>query len=64
VFGWLDTEFVQPMMLFGLLIGLIGMLGWNYSIKVLDPLVFSTVQLVSPALTGIIAYAIGLEGIN
>lgn len=63
VFGWLGAEYVQQMLLFGFLVGIFGSFAWNFCLKHIDPLVFSTVELVEPVLTGVIAFAMGLEGL-
>jgi hypothetical protein len=54
---------VKIMLTFGLTIGVICFTGFNYAIQYINPLVFSSVILVDPAVTGLIAYVAGIEGI-
>jgi hypothetical protein len=63
VFGWCSQEWVKIMLTFGLTIGVICFTGFNYAIQYINPLVFSSVILVDPAVTGLIAYVAGIEGI-
>lgn len=51
------------MLLFGLSVGVICIAGFNYAVKHLPPLVFSAAALADPALTGIISWVSGIEGI-
>jgi hypothetical protein len=51
------------MLLFGLTIGVICFAGLNYAMQYISPIVFSSVMLVDPAVTGLIAWFAGLEGI-
>ena len=50
-------------MLFAAAAGYFGILGWNFCLKHIDAVVFSTVGLADPVLTGYIAWFIGLEGL-
>lgn len=63
LFGWTRPELVGIMMLFGFVVGILGLIGFNVAVKHISAVVFSTVQLVDPALTGFIAWIWGLEGI-
>ena len=62
IFGWLDPSRTRPVMLFAAAAGYFGIVGWNFCLKYIDPVVFSTVGLADPVLTGYISYFIGLEG--
>ena len=63
VFGWLNDQWVIPMLIFGFVVGLICITGFNYAMQYVSVLVFSASTLLDPAITGIISYAAGLEGI-
>jgi drug/metabolite transporter (DMT)-like permease len=60
--GWLHPDFVWQMVGFGFVIGSVGFLAYNWCIKYIDPVIFSTVQLLDPAFTALISWAAGLEG--
>lgn len=65
MFGYL---FLEPMTLFYLTlfafgIGVVGLAASNYSLGKLDSLLVSSASLINPAITGVVAYAIGLEGV-
>ena len=63
VFGWISYEWWWEMLLFGLLIGLVCMTGFNYAIQHIPALVFSSATLVDPLVTGVLSYIAGLEAI-
>ena len=63
VFGWISYEWWWKMLLFGLLIGLVCMTGFNYAIQHIPALVFSSATLVDPLVTGVLSYMAGLEAI-
>ena len=63
VFGWISYEWWWKMLLFGLLIGLVCMTGFNYAIQHIPALVFSSATLVDPLVTGFLSYMAGLEAI-
>jgi hypothetical protein len=62
VFGWASERWVRAMLLFGLTIGVVCFAGFNYAVQHISPIIFSSVALVDPAVTGIISYVAGLEG--
>jgi len=37
--------------------------GFNYAVQYISPLVFASCQLLDPAVTGVISWAAGLEGV-
>ena len=50
---------VSQMLLFGILVAFcIG--GYNYAMQYISPLVFSSVQLIDPAVTGLISWLAGM----
>lgn len=51
------------MLLFGLVVGVICITGFNYSMQQFSPLVFSAATLIDPAVTGIISWMAGIEGL-
>lgn len=63
IFGWMNQHWIALMLVFGLTVGVICIAGFNYVVKHLPPLVFSAAALLDPALTGIISYVFGIEGI-
>ena len=62
VFGWVSTDWILTIMLFGLVIGVVCIAGFNYAVQYVSPLVFASILLVDPAVTGIISWVAGLEG--
>ena len=63
IFGWVSHTWLLKMLLFGLVIGVVCIAGFNYAIQFIPPLVFSSILLVDPAVTGVISWLLGLEGI-
>jgi drug/metabolite transporter (DMT)-like permease len=63
VFGWMNGRWVCLMLIFGLTVGVVCIAGFNYAVQHLPPLVFSAAALVDPALTGLISWVCGIEGI-
>jgi drug/metabolite transporter (DMT)-like permease len=62
LFGWLDTRWVLMMLIFGFLVGLVGILGFNIAIAHISPLVFAIVQLSDPVLVVFMTWLTGIEG--
>jgi drug/metabolite transporter (DMT)-like permease len=62
MFGWASSSWVLKMLCFGLTIGVICIAGFNYCVEYISPLIFSSVTLVDPAVTGAIAWLVGIEG--
>lgn len=64
LFGWLsDSKLALLVSLFGLIVGLLGIVAFNLSIRYISPIIISTALLTDPGLTAIIAYIGQLEGI-
>jgi hypothetical protein len=63
VFGWAHPDWLAMMLCFGLTIGVICIAGFNYAVEFISPIVFSSVTLVDPAVTGLIAWLAGLEAL-
>lgn len=63
MFGWATIRWADKMLLFGLIIGVVCMTGYNYAVQYISPLVFSTISLIDPAATGLLSYLSGIEGI-
>jgi drug/metabolite transporter (DMT)-like permease len=62
-FGWLaDTEMTVRIILFGFLVGMVGISGFNFAVAHMSPILFSTVQLLDPGLAGIMSAMFGIEG--
>ncbi len=61
LWGWATDENILQMMFLGFMGGLIGLVGFNLSVKYLSALVYTVVQLLDPFLTGFIAYGMGFE---
>jgi drug/metabolite transporter (DMT)-like permease len=62
-FGWLaDTEMTVRIILFGFLVGMVGISGFNFAVAHMSPILFSTVQLLDPGLAGIMSAVFGIEG--
>lgn len=64
LFGWLHGDFFLVMTAFGLIAGSVGFLAFNWCMKYIDPVVFSTVQLLDPVFTAWMTWAVGLEGVS
>jgi drug/metabolite transporter (DMT)-like permease len=61
-FGWLSSPSLAGLTVaFGLLEGLVGVLGFNFAVKYVPPLIFSSVQLLDPGITGLMSWGAGLE---
>lgn len=65
MFGYL---FLDPLTflyftLFAFGIGVVGLAGSNYSLGKLDSLLVSSASLINPAITGVVAYIVGIEGV-
>jgi hypothetical protein len=63
VFGWTSKEWFPVVISFGFFTGCICILGFNYAMKNISPLIFSSMNMLDPALTGLISWSVGLEGI-
>jgi drug/metabolite transporter (DMT)-like permease len=62
VFGWMVGDMLWLNLAFGFVVGMIGVLGFNFAVKYVNPLIFSSTQLLDPGLTGLLSWAAGLEG--
>lgn len=63
VFGWLATEEMATRVLtFGFLVGMVGILGFNFAVSHINAIVFSTVELLDPGISGIMSALFGVEG--
>jgi len=62
VFGWVQGDMLWLNLAFGFVVGLIGVLGFNFAVKYVSPLIFSSTQLLDPGLTGVMSWMAGLEG--
>ena len=63
LFGWLSPDWLVIMIVFGFTIGFVCISGFNYAVTHIPPLVFSSIGLVDPLVTGLLSYIVGLEGI-
>lgn len=63
VFGWMAPKWALKILLFGLVIGVVCIAGFNYAMQYLPPLVFSSISLLDPALTAIISWVAGVEAL-
>ena len=62
MFGWLgDTDMIWMISLFGFIVGMNGILGFNFAVKYVNPVIFSTVQLLDPGLTAYMSWICQLE---
>lgn len=61
IFGWMAKKWAAKILLFGLLVGVVCMAGFNYAMQYLPPLVFSSTALLDPALTAILSWMAGVE---
>ncbi len=59
--GFLDPAILPTVMFLGFLGGLVGLVGYKFSIAYISPLVHTVTQLMDPMLTGIISYFLGYE---
>lgn len=62
LFGWASPRWLLTMTIFGFVVGVICVGGFNFSQGYINPLVFSCVLLVDPAVTAVISFLIGVEG--
>jgi len=63
IWGWSSKQWLLTMLLFGFVVGLFCILGFNYALQHIPPLVFSSLALADPALTALLSWAAGLEGL-
>jgi len=59
--GWLTAKWAAKMFVFGFVVGVICVAGFNFAMTHISALVFSACLLVDPAVTGVISYMIKLE---
>lgn len=59
--GWLAPKWLTTMLVFGLIVGVVCVSGFNFAQNFIPPLVFSCVLLVDPAVTGVISWFMGIE---
>jgi len=59
--GWLTAKWAEKMFLFGFVVGVICVAGFNFAMTHISALVFSACLLVDPAVTGLISYLIKIE---
>ena len=64
LWGWVDGDRVLIMLLFGFGVGMVGLLGFNFSVAHISTIVLTAVQLADPALTGFMSWIAGLEGMD
>jgi hypothetical protein len=63
VFGWANKEWISVVLGFGFFTGCICVIGFNYAMKNLNPLIFSSMNMLDPAITGLMSWSAGLEGV-
>jgi len=63
LFGWISHRWIKLIVAFGAIVGLICMPALNYAIQYIPPLLFSCATLLDPIFTGLISWAVGLEGV-
>lgn len=63
LFGWVSPYWIGKMFIFSFVVGVMCVAGYNYAMKFISPLVFSSVLLVDPAVTGFLSWCLGIEGI-
>lgn len=65
VVGWvmLPEPIIYYFVAFGFVVGVVGLLSWNFAVGHIHPLVSSSARLTDPAITGIISFLLGLEGV-
>lgn len=61
IVGWMNNEYVKQLVFFSVVVGFLGLVGFNMAVKYIHPVVFSTAQLLDPGLTGMISWCWGLE---
>lgn len=61
LFGWASHKWLGKILIFAFVVGVICVMGFNYAISHISPLVFSSIQLVDPIMTGIIVWIAGIE---
>jgi drug/metabolite transporter (DMT)-like permease len=63
LFGWCTPFWIGKMFIFAFVVGVICVTGYNFAMRSISPLVFSSCLLVDPAITGLISWIIQIEGI-
>lgn len=63
VFGWVHGQWLYLILVFGFTVGFLGLVGFNFAVKHVSPVIFSTVQLLDPGVTAVMSYGAGLESL-
>ena len=63
VFGWFHPNWFGTILAFAAGVALVTICGFNYAIQHVSLVVFATAGLFDPALTGLMSWTIGLEGV-
>ena len=63
LFGFVSQDIAGEMFLFAFIFGVCGVLGMNYCMKHIHPVVFGTVILADTPVTGLIGWIMGLESV-
>jgi len=61
--GWISTYWIAKMFLFSFVVGVLCIAGFNYAMSSIPPLVFSSVLLIDPLITGLISWSLSIEGV-
>ena len=64
VFGWLNPPHAtRSVMLFGFVVGVLGMIGQNFSLRHVPPVMFSVILLMGPPITALMVWLAALEAV-
>ena len=59
--GWMSHRWRWIEIVFAFIIGVVSLTGFNYACKFIPALIYSALQLIDPALCGILAWRSGVE---
>lgn len=62
IWGWTSGHWILIILLFGFVVGVVFIAGFNYALQHIPPLVFSSLSLADPALTAGFSWVFGIEG--
>lgn len=62
LWGWCGHKWAIPIVLFGLINGVVCQAGFNFAMQYIHPLVFSSTLLLTPPVTGFLSWMMNIEG--
>eukprot|EP01118_Nematostelium_gracile_P007801 TRINITY_DN255_c0_g1_i1.p1 TRINITY_DN255_c0_g1~~TRINITY_DN255_c0_g1_i1.p1 ORF type:complete len:226 (-),score=68.58 TRINITY_DN255_c0_g1_i1:81-758(-) len=63
LFGWTKQPFLMWVMALGIGVGVLGVLGYNYSLKFIPPLAYAVFKLLEAPLAGVVSVFFGYDSV-